>query len=302
MKILITGAGGMLGSDLASRLAGHYELVGVGRTPSPHLEIPFHVANLQKIGPVQELLEKERPEIILHAAAMTDVDGCETDRREALLSNFEATRNLAEIANQSQSLIIFFSTDFVFDGTQSEPYREEDIPHPLSVYGETKLLAERCLFLRAKRFIIVRTSWLFGKHGENFPAKILRKAETGKEIRVVSDQFGNPTYTGDLAEAAGELLKVLSEGNKTIENQIYHLANEGTVSRYEFAKAILKMKNCPLNLLVPVSSEEVTYPAVRPKNSALSTEKAKRLLKIRIRHWEEGLKHFLEKDLSVGVL
>lgn len=299
MKVLITGAGGMLGSDLAFRLALRHEVVGAGRNPAPHLEIPFEVVNLEKAELIQALFEKVRPEVVLHAAAITDVDGCETNRRQALLGNFETTRHLTEAGNRREVLIIFFSTDFVFDGRKSGPYEEEDEARPLSFYGETKLLAERYLSLRAKRFLIIRTSWLFGKHGENFPQKILSQAEEGKSIRVVSDQTGSPTYTADLAEGMDALLAVLLTKGRALENQIYHLANEGAVSRYEFAKAVLKIKNYPPHLLVPISSEEIVRPAARPKNSVLSTEKAKRMLGIQLRPWEEALKSFLEGGLNL---
>lgn len=297
MRILITGAGGMLGTDLVSHFASRHSLVGAGRKPAPHLEIPFRTGDLAQPPVAQKLIRGEKPEIILHAAAMTDVDRCEINRREALQGNLEVTRNVAEAANQTGALLIFFSTDFVFDGEKSGPYREEDLPCPVNVYGETKLLAERYLLLRSRRFLILRTSWVFGRRGNNFPKKILKQAEEGKSIPVISDQFGNPTYTRDLAEAVGTIIEILSRQSSAHENQIYHVVNEGTVSRYEFARSILAKRNYPSSLVAPLSSEMAqARPARRPRNSSLAAEKLKSHFEIKLRHWEEALQAYLEED------
>lgn len=296
MKILITGAGGMLGTDLAGRLSAKHQVKGVGIRPVTHLTIPYQIANLANRQLVEKLIEVEKPEIILHAAAMTDVDGCEGNRREALAANLEATRFIAESARRIGSLVIFFSTDFVFDGEKEGPYREKDPPHPISVYGESKHLAERYLLIRGRRFMILRTSWLFGKQGNNFPKKILKQAEAGKPLRVVSDQFGSPTYTGDLAEAVERIIDILPERGKAGENQIFHVANQGVVSRYEFAKTILKKRNFPLELLTPVSSDALSAPARRPKNSALTTDKLESYFGIKLRRWEAALEAYLNEE------
>ena len=298
VKVLITGAGGMLGSDLAAKLATTYDVIGIGQRPAPHLNVPYRIANVTDGKVVQAFMEAEKPQIVLHAAAMTDVDGCETDRLGALAGNFEATRNVTEAANRVGALVVFFSTDFVFDGEKTEPYQEEDLPHPLSVYGETKLLAERYLHLRAKRFLILRTSWTFGEHGNHFLKKVLKKAEKGEPLQVVSDQRGNPTYTADLADAVKKILEVaLAENkNRNLENQIYHLTNEGPVSRYELTRWILHRKNYPLHLVVPVTSDQVSYPAERPKNSVLSTEKAGKTFGIKMRTWQEAVEAYFEES------
>jgi len=302
MKILITGAGGMLGTDLVARLDSTDQLVGVGRKAAPRLGIPFKAADLVKSGVAEETVRSVRPEIILHAAAMTDVDGCETNRVEALRGNFQVARCVADAANRVEALVIFFSTDFVFDGKKEGPYLETDVPHPISVYGESKLLAERYLMLRSKRFLILRTSWLFGNAGNNFPRKILKQAASGKPFSVISDQFGNPTFTGDLAEAVVKILRVLSEKPGQGLNEIYHVANEGVVSRFEFARTILRKKKGPADLVTPISSEAAPpRPAARPRNSALSTAKLKERYGITLRHWEEALGAFLEEDRKLTV-
>ena len=298
MKILITGAGGMLGSDLAVRLSSQHQLAGIGRRSAPHLRIPYKMGNLANPKIASDFIQAERPEIILHAAAMTDVDGCETDRRQALLCNFEATRNVTESGNQLGALILFFSTDFVFDGTKPSPYQEEDTPHPINVYGETKLLAEQFLLSRGKRFLILRTAWLFGRHGNNFPKKILKQIETGKPFPVISDQFGNPTFTGDLAAGVEKLIEALPRTEKRYENQIYHIANEGAVSRYEFARSILRKKNYSLDQISPIGGGAFPRPARRPQNSALSCEKLKMRFGIQLPHWEQGLDSYLQEEVS----
>lgn len=292
----------MLGTDLVSRLSADHQLTGVGRHPVSHLGIPYQAADLAKSKAAHDLVASVRPEAVLHAAAMTDVDRCQTHRTEALRDNLDVTQNVTEASNRVNALLIFFSTDFVFDGKKSGPYGENDSPHPLSVYGESKWLAERYLFLKGKRFVILRTSWLFGRAGDNFPKKILRQAERGSPFPVISDQFGNPTFTGDLAEAVGKILKFLSEAPAGLENQIYHVANEGVVSRFEFARAILKKRNFSPDWVKPVSTEAAPKrPAPRPQNSALSTEKLKMRFGVRLRPWEEALESFFQEEAKLSV-
>lgn len=295
MKIVVTGAGGMLGTDLTQRLSARHTVLGVGRRPAPHLQVPFYEIDLSQEGAVRELCRAERPQVILHAAAMTEVDRCETERNAALRDNLDVTKIVTDACNDVGAWEIFFSTDFVFDGMKAGPYEENDPPHPLSVYGETKLLAERYVSMKGKRFLILRASWVFGVHGDNFPQKILRQAEAGKSFRVVSDEVGNPTYTWDLAGAVEEVVDMIKKDELKEGNQIYHLTNEGTVSRYAFARAILKKRNYPEELLLPITRSEVRYPAARPKNSALSTDKIKARLGIGLRSWEAALGDYLAK-------
>ena len=301
MKILITGAGGMLGSDLAACLGAKHDVVGVGRKAAAHLEIPYRIVDLAQPDAAMKLVRDLQPEAVLHAAAMTDVDQCESERVEALRGNFGMTRAVVDAANQAKALFIFFSTDYVFDGNQPSPYVETDTPHPINVYGETKFLAEKYILIRGKRFLILRASWTFGKYGNNFPKKVLKLAETGKPFSVVSDQYGNPTYTEDLAGAVAQILEGLPRVGKKSENQIYHVANAGRVSRYEFARTALKKKGLPLNLVVPVTGEKVVRPAKRPENSVLSTDKLKEDFGIRLRGWEKALEAYLEKE-KIGVV
>lgn len=290
----------MLGSDLAGVLSAEpHHLNGVGRRPAPHLKIPYQIGDVSRPGLLQKIAQQIKPEIILHAAAMTEVDECETHRREALQGNLETTRYVTEAANACGALVVLFSTDFVFDGTKKGPYLEEDVPRPISIYGETKLLAERYVMVRAKEFLILRTSWLFGKNGNNFPAKVLKRAEAGTPLKVVSDQIGNPTYSYDLAAGTAEILKKFRREPKEKLNKIYHLANQGTVSRLDFAKAILKRRNYSPDLATAISSKELKLPAHRPGNSALSVEKMKKEFGVELREWEAGLEAFLAELFPV---
>lgn len=301
MKILITGAGGMLGSDLVAALGSRYEVLGVGKKAAPHLNIPYRVCDLSVPGAAQQIINKERPEVVFHAAAMTEVDLCETHQKDALACNFEATRHVVEGSNHANALLLFFSTDFVFDGTKSGPYEEKDPPRPLCVYGSTKFLAERYIGIRSKHFFVLRTSWLFGSRGNNFPKKILKQAETGSAIPVVSDQTGTPTYTKDLAEAASQIMERGLQKEGGPRNQIYHLTNQGATSRYEVARFILQKRNLPDNLLAPISHEKLTAPAKRPKNSSLSNEKIARDFGIRLRSWQDAMEAYLQEEATLPI-
>lgn len=298
MKILITGAGGMLGSDLVSRLFAKHEVLGVGRKPAPHLPAAFRQADLSLPEAAEEIVRSFRPEVILHSAAMTDVDRCESHRGEALRGNLEVTRNLTDSANRAGSVLVFFSTDFVFDGKQPRPYTEEDAPKPLNVYGESKLLAERYVLAQANRFMILRTAWTFGCHGNNFPRKVLERAEHGKAVSVIENQVGNPTSTEDVAEAVSQILDWMVREGRSNENQIFHVTNRGNVTRVDFARQILKEKGFAENLVLPVPKSQVKRRAERPDNSTLSTEKLKQRFGIELRPWREALIDYLS-EISV---
>ncbi len=296
MKILITGAGGMLGSDLASRLAPMHDVLGAGRKPAPHLKISFETGDLSQFEFAHKLTRSFRPEIILHSAAMTDVDGCEADRKAALRGNFEMTQHMVNLANQFKAFLIFFSTDYVFDGVETVPYKETDIPHPINIYGESKLLAERYVVVRGNRFLILRAAWTFGKNGNNFPKKILQQAPTGKPIKVLSDQWGSPTFTGHLADGVVQILERLPKAGEKCKNQIYHIAGQGKVSRFDFAKSILKKWGYPESLVESTTGDGFVRPAKRPQNSVFSTEKLKTQFGIQMPGWEDGLEAYFDEE------
>ena len=295
MKILVTGAGGMLGSDLARSLGPHFSCVGVGRSPAPHLRIPYHQQDLTYPEATAKIFSDEKPDLVFHAAAMTHVDGCELDREGAMRLNVQMTQEIVRACNTAQAFLIFFSTDYVFDGEKQGDYQEEDPLRPLNVYGESKARAEKFIQETAEHYAIFRISWLYGFHGKSFPRTILERARPQKSFEVVSDQVGRPTYTRDLAEAFKKLLIKEPKWLEKIDRQIFHWANEGAVSWAGFAEAVLRAGGHQDSVVRVIASDQLNRPARRPKNSVLSTKKAEKVLGLRLRPWQEALADFIEE-------
>jgi len=256
VKILLLGHKGMLGSDLLKTLFARYEVVGMDKE-----EIDIVSAKDCK-----NAVAEVEPDIVINAAAFTNVDGCETQRDECFAVNAEAVKNICEACRGRYIRIIHFSTDYVFDGKAKSPYREQDICNPINVYGESKLAGERYLQSLSEDYLLIRTSWLYGINGKNFVRTILDKAKTTTRLSVVDDQIGCPTYTKDLA-AAVELL--------IFQNQrgIFHVTNRGHCSWYEFAVRILKEVSKDEVEVKPIKTHELPLPAMRPAYSALSMQK-----------------------------
>ena len=293
MKILITGAGGMLGTDLSKTFAPHLSTSGIDIAEKPHLGIPCRICDLADYKKTKAVLLDEKPDWIIHAAAMTQVDLCETRKEEALLSNLTATENLVQIANELGSPLIFFSTDYVFDGKKDGPYTEDDLPNPIGFYGETKLRAENYIRQFSKSFMIFRISWLFGEYGNSFPRTMLKIAEKEKVVKVVDDQTGRPTYTKDLACAIFELIHPSPEKALKNLNQVFHLTNEGATSWYEYAKFIFHVTGKDEIRVVPISSRELDRKARRPANSVLCLDKSEKQLGLKLRSWQKAVKDYL---------
>lgn len=267
MKILITGANGMLGQDLCPTLQdlGH-ELV---ETDIDTLDITDETA-------VFAFIENTSPNFIIHLAAYTNVDKAEDEFDKAELINGHGTENLAKAASQKDIPILYISTDYVFDGTKETPYLPSDAPNPKSVYGKTKLMGEMSIQKHCKKFYIARTSWLYGHFGKNFVDTMLKLKD--KELKVVNDQIGTPTWTMDLAAAIGKLLDM--------PYGIYHLSGGGKpTSWYNFAKTIFEFSNIKPNLS-PCTSEEYPQKATRPRYSVMDNGKM-------LRNWKLALKDYL---------
>lgn len=257
MKILIIGSKGMLGSDLMAVLAP-YEPAGLDRE---EMDLTDADMVLKKFDEIQ-------PEIVINASGYTAVDVAETPegQQEALAINGIAVGMLAQLCAQRDIPLVHFSTDYVFDGMKMGEYKENDTPSPLNQYGKSKLLGETLLQKYATKFYLIRTSWLYGKHGKNFVQTMIDLGEKGHQLTVVNDQIGKPTWTNDLAESVMTLL---------VEHRpygIYHLVNEDPVSWYDFAVEIFQQLELPVDIL-PVSSQEFSRPAPRPRNSALGNTK-----------------------------
>lgn len=252
MRIVVTGASGQLGSELvvSAKRRGH-DVIGTTRAD---LDVCDRAATTSRISEL-------RPELIIHAAAWTAVDACESDPERAMRDNGEATRNVVDAAREVGARVMYVSTDYVFDGTKSSPYVETDEPNPTSVYGRSKLAGEQAM--RAED-AIVRVSWVCGFHGNNMVKTIMRLMATHPTISFVDDQIGHPTIADDVAEGMITLAERGVSG-------IWHLTNQGVVSWYEFAREVVRMNGGDRAMVKPISTAELNppRPAQRPANSVL---------------------------------
>ncbi len=274
MLILLTGANGQLGSecDTEGRRRGH-EMVGLGRA---ELDITDKEAVLQKIGEV-------KPDAIIHCAAWTNVDGAEDHPEDCRRINVDGTRNVAEAAKCADAKLIYISTDYVFDGSGTQPWKPEDDPHPLNVYGQSKLDGENAARDATDKHFIVRTSWLYGSHGKNFVKTMLRIGRERDIVRVVNDQIGTPTYSSDLARLLLDMAESECYGT-------YHAVNTGGyISWYDFTKEIYRVARLATDVF-PVNSAEYGAKAVRPKNSRMDCAKLKEMGFAPLPCWNEALK------------
>jgi dTDP-4-dehydrorhamnose reductase len=279
LKVVITGAQGQLGIELVSLFKGEksIEVIGLGRKD---LDVTDYNQVLKKID---ELM----PDIVIHTAAYTDVDFAEEEPDTAFLVNGIGTKNLVMAVSKVGSKFVYLSTDYVFNGKCNKPIDEFETPHPLGVYGQTKLVGENYVKEYLSKFYIVRTSWVFGKHGKNFVKTMLKLSKEKNQIRVVDDQIGSPTYTLDLAQCILRLIFTESYG-------IYHVTNTGYCSWYEFAKAIFEEVNIAVDL-VPCKTTEFQRKAPRPKYSVLKDTQLSVHGLPTMRNWRVALTEFIEE-------
>ena len=277
---LLTGAGGQLATALEPLLEGEVAL-------HSHASLDVRDADALRAA-----VHGFAPDVILHTAAYTDVDGAEADPETAEAVNVEGTRNVVRAVSGTHTRVVYFSSDYVFNGTKGDPYVESDDPDPLGVYGRTKLAGEAEV-LRSSGGMVVRTSWLFSETGVNFVKTILRAAAarrgTGDPLRVVDDQVGSPTYAGHLAAAAIEALRLgVSPG-------IYHMAGSGYCSWFELASEIVALAGIDVTI-EPITAAELCRPAARPAFSALATERSIP----RLPHWLDGVAIAVDRLLGLG--
>ncbi len=252
-KILVTGALGMLGHDILSAGLSYNNIEIKG--------IDINDFNLLHTEGLKNYISESQSNVVIHCAAFTDVDKAESMPEQTFKINSAAVRDIANVCNANQIKLILISTDYVFNGSKQTPYYEYDTPEPINIYGWSKYYAENYVRDFCNKYFIVRTSWLFGINGNNFVKTILNKAKTEKELKIVNDQVGSPTYTKDLA-------KFLIELSLTDKYGIYHVTNSGYCSWYEFAKEILKISNKDIKL-IPIESKDLVRLAKRPLNSVL---------------------------------
>jgi dTDP-4-dehydrorhamnose reductase len=259
-KTILFGAHGMLGHAL-QEVFPHAQFVG-------HRNV-----DITDEDAIMNLVKKERPGIVINAAAYTDVDGCEDNRVHAFAVNGDGPGYIAKACADVDAILVHFSTDYIFNGTRRE-YREDDRPNPINAYGESKLLGEVSIAKNLENYRIIRTSWLYGSHGKNFVDTILALSRQLPFVRVVNDQVGKPTYTVDLANKVPEII--------SCDPGIYHITNDGQCSWYEFASAFIPNAT-------PCSTEEFPRKAKRPSFSVLVNTKT-----LPLRYWKEAVKEYIQ--------
>jgi len=289
MKILLTGAGGQLASDLSAALKG------AGMSVAGYDSKSLDVSDGKR---VMEEVSVFKPGIIINCGAYTKVDLAEKERGQAFAVNKDGPAHLAEAAKKVNAVLVHISTDFVFDGLKSTPYAEADKTNPLSVYGESKLAGETEIMERMEKYIIVRTSWLYGKSGHNFVKTILKYAAERDFLNVVFDQAGTPTWTVDLSEALLKIVESVQQGSK--EYGTYNFSNEGVASWYDFADAIVEEartlgKDMQCRSVRPILTSEYPTLAKRPAYSVLDKSKVKNTFNVTIPHWRASLKKMLRQ-------
>ncbi|OGW65460.1 MAG: dTDP-4-dehydrorhamnose reductase [Nitrospirae bacterium RIFCSPLOWO2_02_FULL_62_14] len=274
MRILITGASGQLGHELQHVLQDQQLTLA---------DLPEF--DVTKAG-VEKRVTAAQPDVIIHAAAYTDVDGAEREPAQAMAVNAVGTERVARGAAAAGARLLYLSTDYVFDGRQGVPYRETDRPNPLSVYGRSKYEGEQQALAHCPNALVIRTAWLYGTHGKNFVKTIMRQASQQSELRVVSDQRGSPTHAGDLASAIKQVLGTNLKG-------IVHATGAGDCTWYELAREIVSLTGSPARVQ-PISTAESGRTAQRPLYAVLSN----RVLAdagISLPHWKDALSRFLSQ-------
>jgi len=274
-KILVTGAEGQLGKCLKILVGKSANIIFAGKK-----ELDITDANA-----VYSFFNNHLPQIVINTAAYTQVDGAESNRELAFLVNAEAVKNLAETCKIFGSKLIHISTDYVFDGKAKLPYKETDIPNPITQYGKSKLAGEKQIIQSSlKEYAIIRTSWLYSNFGHNFYKTMLQLAKIKKEISVVDDQQGCPTYAVDLANALLDIATKLTKEN----SGIYHFCNTGATTWYGFAIAIFEKKQIAIGVH-PIATASFPTAAKRPAYSVLDSQKLQEVFHLNIPSWEEGL-------------
>jgi dTDP-4-dehydrorhamnose reductase len=280
-KILVTGAAGQLGSEFRQLVKSSPEFTFVFLTRDE-----LTIENEQSVDQVFRL---HRPDYCINCAAYTAVDKAEEDKEQAFLINAKAVGILAKACEIHGSKLIHFSTDYVFDGTATEPYTEDAATNPVNAYGASKLAGEQQALAIHSPVIIIRTSWVYSAFGRNFVKTMLSLLKQKTDINVVNDQFGSPTYAADLANATMHII-----AGEQWTPGIYHYCNQGIISWFDFAKAIREFAGltCKIN---PIPTQAYPTPAKRPGYSALDTTKIKTVYHIPLRNWRESLQRCLQQ-------
>lgn len=286
MKIILLGKNGQLGWELNRSLSTLGDLIA----------LDYPEINLMDPNPICRLIRETRPDILINAAAYTQVDAAETDRECAMAVNQIAPGRLAEACSDAGAAMIHYSTDYVFDGLKNMPYVEGDTPNPINVYGQSKLGGEQLVASLSKSYWIFRTSWVYSMQSTSFVSKVLDWARRNQELKIVSDQIGNPTWARILAEITGQLLAMSVEAPvEWIRERkgLYHLAGGGYASRIEWARKILSLDPHPeeqrCKLVSPARTSDFSDIARRPLFSALNCDRFVSTFGLQPPHWETAL-------------
>ncbi|MAE07979.1 MAG: dTDP-4-dehydrorhamnose reductase [Bacteroidetes bacterium] len=282
-NIVVTGSNGQLGSEIRA-IASQFSDYNFIFTDVDELDITKSIE-------VELFFRKNNISVCINCAAYTAVDNAEDERELAMLINYESVENLANVCNVNNTLLIQISTDYVFNGQQYRPYVETDLPAPDSYYGLTKLKSEQAVMEIAKKSIVIRTSWLYSSFGNNFVKTMMRLGRERDELGVVVDQIGTPTFAADLANA---IMKIIQKTGDNHINEIYNYSNEGAISWYDFAKAIMAHANinCRVNA---IESKDFPSKAKRPYYSVLNKAKIKNDFQIDVPYWLDSLKVMISK-------
>ena len=289
MNVLVTGSNGQLGTELR-RLAldSPHHFIFTDSNSLPGVETVY--LDISDRASIDIIAESEKVDIIVNCAAYTDVERAESEIDMAMLLNHQAVENLAGAAASRDAALIHISTDYVFSGERNLPIREDAVPAPKGVYGSTKLAGEKALQKSACRSVIVRTSWLYSPYGRNFVKTMRSLMRSGRELKVVYDQLGCPTYAADLADALMHII----HGPRIEGNTIYHYSDEGAVSWYDFAQAIRELSGYDCRV-VPCLTGEYPTKARRPHYSVLDKSAIKRAYRLEIPYWRDSLARCIDR-------
>ncbi len=277
-KLLVTGSAGQLGSEFCRQLAGRFEVVGVTRQD----------ADITDLAQITEVIKKHKPEYVIHTAAFTDVDVCEKESKTAMEVNATGAGIVALAAHRAGAEIVYFSTDYVFDGTKDSAYVEGDVRYPISEYGCSKRAGEMATIAFNKNWTTIRSGWIYSQYGKNFVKSILTSAIRHESpIRVVNDQFGSPTWTKDIVNQTAKIIESKQTG-------LFHVASKGEISRYGFAKMILE-RLMPDSKIEPCETKDFPRPAKRPARSSLKSERLDKLGIDIMRPYDKCLTEFLDQ-------
>jgi dTDP-4-dehydrorhamnose reductase len=293
MRILVTGKNGQLGRSI-HKLVNTDTKIDNNKNSNDFIFVGREGLDLSSESSISDYFSNnDKFDIIINCAAYTQVDKAEQEIELSNQINHLAVKQLASIASKQQAKLIHISTDYVFNGESDKPYIETDVTNPINVYGKTKLAGEKALQeVMPASAIIIRTSWVYSEHGNNFVKTMLKLGKERDELNVVSDQIGSPTYASDLAGVILEIIKnkEFREGDQA--TQVYHYSNEGEMSWYEFAKEIFKIAkiNCKVN---PITTQQYPTPAKRPRNTLMNKDKIVNAFNVNIDSWRVGITQHL---------